>query len=179
MDIEETFIKDLLIVTPSVFTDERGYFLESYNKKKLGGFLNVDFVQDNESLSNKGVLRGLHFQKPPYSQGKLVRVISGSVLDVVVDLRKDSPTYGKHYKHILTGKHKEQLYIPEGFAHGFLVLEDDSIFSYRCTNYYHAASEVSLSWNDPTININWQIEDPIISEKDQNALSFIDYNSPF
>jgi len=179
MNIEETFIKDLLVITPSIFADDRGYFLESYNKKKLDTSLNIDFVQDNESASKKGVLRGLHFQKPPFAQAKLVRVITGSVLDVVVDIRKDSLTYGKHYKHILTSKHKEQLYIPEGFAHGFLVLEDDTIFSYKCTSYYHKESEVSLSWNDPTLDINWQIEEPIISEKDQIGLPFIDYNSPF
>ncbi len=179
MNFEKTFIKDLLVITPNVFSDDRGYFLENFHKKKLADFIPVDFVQDNESSSKKGVLRGLHFQNPPYAQGKLVRVINGSVLDVSVDLRKNSPTYGKHYKHILTAKHKEQLYIPEGFAHGFLVLEDDTIFSYKCTNYYHKESEVSISWNDPTININWQADNPIISEKDQNALAFKDYNSPF
>jgi dTDP-4-dehydrorhamnose 3,5-epimerase len=179
MNFKETYIKDLLVIEPSVFTDDRGYFLESFHKKKLENFIHEDFVQDNESSSKKGVLRGLHFQKPPFAQGKLVRAISGSVLDVVVDLRKNSPTYGKHYKHILTGTHKEQLYIPEGFAHGFLVLEDDTIFSYKCTNYYNKESEVSLSWNDPTININWQADNPIISEKDQNGLAFKNYNSPF
>ena len=179
MNIEKTFIEDLLIISPTVFTDNRGYFLESYNKDNLSSFLNVDFVQDNESMSQKNVLRGLHFQKPPHAQGKLVRVITGSVLDVAVDLRKGSATYGKHFKHILSSENKKQLYIPKGFAHGFLVLEDDTIFSYKCTNYYHAASEVSLSWNDPTININWQVDNPIISEKDQNALAFKDYNSPF
>lgn len=179
MNFEKTFIKDLLVIIPNIFADERGYFLEDFHKKKLADFIPVDFVQENESSSKKGVLRGLHFQNPPYAQGKLVRVISGSVLDVSVDLRKNSPTYGKHYKHILSGKLKEQLYIPEGFAHGFLVLEDDTIFSYKCTNYYHKESEVSISWNDPTININWQAENPIISEKDQNGLAFKDYNSPF
>ena len=129
MNIKETFIKDLLTITPSVFTDNRGYFLESYNKKLLSSKLDLEFIQDNESMSQKGVLRGLHFQKPPHAQGKLVRVITGSVLDVVVDLRKESSTYGKHYKHILSAKNKTQLYIPEGFAHGFLVLEDNTIFS--------------------------------------------------
>ena len=179
MKIEKTFIKDLLVLSPTVFKDDRGYFLESYNKKSLEEILNVEFVQDNESLSQKKVLRGLHFQEPPYAQAKLVRVITGSVLDVVVDLRKDSSTFGKHYKHILSNQNKQQLFIPQGFAHGFLVLEDDTIFSYKCTNYYEKKSEVSLLWNDPTFNIDWQIEAPIISKKDQSALSFIDYKSPF
>ena len=179
MNVEQTYIEGLLVLTPKVFGDERGYFLESYNKSTLDPILSTTFVQDNESASQKGVLRGMHFQNPPYGQAKLVRVIKGSVLDVVVDLRKDSKTYGKHYKHVLSGEHKEQLYIPEGFAHGFLVLEDDTIFSYKCSRYYHAASEVSIMWNDPTLGINWQIEDPIISEKDRNAIKFEDFNSPF
>ncbi len=179
MNVEQTYIDGLLVLTPKVFGDERGYFLESYNKRTLDAILSTTFVQDNESASQKGVLRGMHFQKPPYGQAKLVRVIKGSVLDVVVDLRKDSKTFGKHYKHVLSGEHKEQLYIPEGFAHGFLVLEDDTIFSYKCSSYYHAAAEGSLLWNDPTLGINWQIEDPIISEKDRNAIKFEDFNSPF
>ncbi|HHC80296.1 MAG TPA: dTDP-4-dehydrorhamnose 3,5-epimerase [Flavobacteriia bacterium] len=179
MQIEETFIKDLLIITPVVFTDNRGYFLESYHKQKLASQLNADFVQDNESQSQKGVLRGLHFQKPPYSQGKLVRVITGSVLDVAVDLRKGSTTYGKHFKHILSSENKTQLYVPEGFAHGFLVLEDRTIFSYKCTGYYHKEAECSLLWNDSTLNIDWEIENPIISDKDKNAEKFANFNSPF
>jgi len=179
MHIKETFIKDLLILSPSIFADERGYFLESYNKKRLASKLAVEFVQDNESMSQKGVLRGLHFQKPPYAQGKLVRVITGSVLDVVIDLRKKSTTYGKYFKHILSAKNKEQLYVPEGFAHGFLVLENDTIFSYKCTNYYNKDAELSLAWNDPTLAINWEIEDPIISEKDKNAQNFFNFSTPF
>ncbi len=179
MNVEQTYIEGLLVLTPKVFGDERGYFLESYNKRTLDTILSTTFIQDNESASQKGVLRGMHFQRPPYGQAKLVRVIKGSVLDVVVDLRKDSKTFGKHYKHVLSGEHKEQLYIPEGFAHGFLVLEDDTIFSYKCSKYYHAASEGSILWNDPTLDINWQIEDPIISDKDRNAIKFEDFNSPF
>ncbi len=179
MAIEETFIKDLLILSPPVFADNRGYFLESYNKKALSSKLNLEFVQDNESMSQKGVLRGLHFQKPPYAQGKLVRVITGSVLDVVVDLRKESPTYGNHFKHILSAENKTQLYVPKGFAHGFLVLEDNTIFSYKCTDYYYKESEFSLLWNDTTLNINWEIENPIISEKDKNAEYFTNFTSPF
>lgn len=179
MNIEKTFIDGLLVITPKVFADERGYFLESYNKKTLENILNVDFVQDNESASQKGVLRGLHFQNPPYTQAKLVRVIKGSVLDVVVDLRTDSKTYGKHYKHVLSGEHKEQLYIPKGFAHGFLVLEDDTIFSYKCSDYYNKESEATIAWDDATLHINWQIEEPIISEKDTFGMKFADFKSPF
>jgi len=179
MKIEKTFIKDLLVLIPTVFTDERGYFLENYNKKNLEHILDIDFVQDNESSSQKGVLRGLHFQKPPFSQSKLVRVICGSVLDVVVDLRQDSETYGEYYKHILSAENKQQVFIPEGFAHGFLVLEDDTIFSYKCSKYYNKESEVSLSWNDATINIDWEIKNPIISEKDKNAQAFVNFVTPF
>ena len=179
MKIDKTFIDDLLVITPEVFGDDRGYFFESYNKKKLENLLDVEFVQDNESQSQKNVLRGLHFQKVPFAQGKLVRVIKGSVLDVVVDLRKDSKTYGKHYKRILSDKNKEQLYIPKGFAHGFLVLEDETIFSYKCTNFYNKESEVALLWNDKALNINWQIENPIISEKDKLAKEFTNFISPF
>ena len=179
MHIEKTFIKDLLLISPNIINDNRGYFLESYNKNDLASLLNVEFVQDNESMSQKNVLRGLHFQKPPHAQGKLVRVITGSVLDVVVDLRKQSDTYGHHFKHILSAEIKNQLYIPEGFAHGFLVLEENTIFSYKCTNYYHKGSEDSILWNDPNLNINWGIKDPIISEKDKNAQLFTNFNSPF
>jgi len=179
MIIEKTFIKDLLIISPRVYVDNRGYFLESYNKNDLASIINVDFVQDNESKSQKNVLRGLHFQKPPHAQGKLVRVITGSVLDIAVDLRKNSMTYGKHFKHVLSAENKNQLYIPEGFAHGFLVLEDETIFSYKCTKYYNKESEDSLLWNDTTLNINWEIENPIISEKDKNAEIFSNFTSPF
>lgn len=179
MTIKETFIKDLLILSPSVFSDDRGYFLESYNKKVLASILDLEFVQDNESKSQKDVLRGLHFQKPPFAQGKLVRVITGSVLDIVVDLRKESPTYGKHFKLVLSSENKMQLYVPKGFAHGFLVLEDNTIFSYKCTNYYHKEAEESLLWDDTTLNIDWNIEHPIISEKDKNAEKFANFTSPF
>lgn len=179
MRVEETFIKDLLLIKPDVHLDERGYFLETYNRKNFKNILDVTFVQDNESMSQKNVLRGLHFQKPPHAQGKLVHAITGSVLDVVVDIRTGSSTFGQHYKLVLSDKNKYQLYIPEGFAHGFLVLEEDSIFSYKCTNYYNRASESSLLWNDPEIGIDWEIDDPIISEKDINAEKFINFNSPF
>ena len=179
MKIEETPIKDLLLITPVVFSDNRGYFFESYKKKELDTFLKIDFVQDNESLSQKDVLRGLHFQNPPYTQAKLIRVITGSVLDVAVDLRKDSPTYGKHYKCILSATNKQQLFVPKGFAHGFLVLEDDTIFSYKCSDYYNKNSEEALLWCDETLAIDWEITDPIISDKDANAKKFSSFTSPF
>ena len=179
MQIKKVFIDDVLILIPSVFDDNRGYFFESYNKKLLDTTIDIAFVQDNESMSQKGVLRGLHFQKPPYAQGKLVRVITGSVLDVVVDLRKKSSTYGKHFKHILSAENKNQIYVPKGFAHGFLVLENDTIFSYKCTDYYHKEAECSLQWNDTTLNIDWNIENPIISEKDKTAENFATFTSPF
>jgi dTDP-4-dehydrorhamnose 3,5-epimerase len=180
MKIEETFIEGLKVITPQVFYDKRGYFFESYNEKtfKENG-LDMVFVQDNESKSDKDVLRGLHFQKPPFCQGKLIRVIKGSVMDVVVDLRKASKTYGQHYKLILTEENKLMFYIPEGFAHGFLTLEDNTIFSYKCTNFYNKESEGGIMWNDKTLKINWNIINPIISDKDTKNEKFIDFNSPF
>ena len=179
MKIEKTFIKDLLIITPTVFTDERGYFFESYNKKDLENYVNEEFVQDNESLSQKGVLRGLHFQDPPYTQAKLIRVFAGSVLDVSVDLRKSSPTYGQHFKCILSADNKVQLYVPKGFAHGFVVLEENTIFCYKCSDYYNKDSERAILWNDDTLNIDWQIKNPIISEKDKSAENFANFVTPF
>lgn len=179
MIIENTPLKDLILITPKVHYDERGYFMESYSEKKLEQIIPVRFVQDNESLSQKNVLRGLHFQKPPYSQAKLVRVITGSLLDIAVDLRKSSTTYGQHFKHVLSGKNKKQLYIPEGFAHGFLCLEDNTILNYKCSNYYHADSEGSLVWNDPDMAIDWGIENPILAIKDRNAEKFHTFDSPF
>ena len=179
MIIEKTFIKDLIVITPKIFTDTRGYFIESYNKKELKQYITVDFIQDNESLSQKGVLRGLHFQKPPYAQNKLVRVIAGSVLDVVVDLRKNSTTFGQHFKQLLSAENKKQLYVPTGFAHGFLVLEANTIFSYKCSSYYNKESEGAILWNDRTLNINWNVNQPIISEKDKIAENFTNFVSPF
>lgn len=156
MEIIQTEIKDLLIIKPHVFEDDRGYFFESYNQQKfLEHGINANFVQDNESRSVKHVLRGLHFQKPPYSQGKLVRVMRGSVLDVAVDLRKSSATFGKWASIVLTAKNKWMYWIPEGFAHGFLTLEDNTVFFYKCTNIYNRESEGSLRWNDPDLNIDW------------------------
>ncbi|PJA08176.1 MAG: dTDP-4-dehydrorhamnose 3,5-epimerase [Flavobacteriales bacterium CG_4_10_14_0_2_um_filter_32_8] len=180
MQFEKTNFEGLLVIQPKVFEDERGHFFESFNKEifqKNG--LDVEFVQDNQSLSDKNVLRGLHFQKPPFSQGKLIRVIKGSVLDVALDIRKTSKTFGKHFKLILSEQNKTMLYLPIGFAHGFLTLEDNTIFSYKCTNFYHKDSECSLRWNDSTLNINWGIESPILSEKDKSAQLFNQFNSPF
>lgn len=179
MNIEKTFIDDLLVLTPTVFEDNRGYFMESYNHKKVEEALKTTFVQDNESLSQKGVLRGLHFQNPPFTQAKLVRVIKGSVLDVVVDLRKNSNSFGKVFTIELSEQNKKQLFVPKGFAHGFLTLENNTIFSYKCDDYYHKESEVALLWNDKNLNIDWNIENPIISEKDLNGIPFSEFVSPF
>lgn len=179
MYIEKTPIKDLQLLSPKVFNDTRGYFMESYNHKICFEKLHTDFVQDNESLSQKDVLRGLHFQKPPYAQAKLVRVIRGSVLDVAVDLRKLSPTYGQHFKTILSAENKKQLFIPAGFAHGFLCLENNTIFAYKCSQYYDAASEDLIVWNDADLGIDWGIKNPLVSERDEEARSFKSFKSPF
>lgn len=179
MIIETTFIKDLLLLTPRVYSDERGYFMESYNRKKINKMIKCDFVQDNESLSKKNVLRGLHLQRPPHAQAKLIRVIRGSILDVAVDLRKDSETYGRHFKHVLSGENKKQIYVPPGFAHGFLTLEDDTLINYKCSEYYQADSEASILWNDPDLEIDWGIENPILAEKDRLAENFSTFENPF
>lgn len=179
MILEKTFINDVILLTPIVYKDDRGYFMESYNQKKVELMIKDRFVQDNESVSHKNVLRGLHLQLPPHAQSKLVRVIKGSILDVVVDLRKDSETYGKHFKHVLSGENKKQLYIPVGFAHGFLSLEDDTILNYKCSDYYHAQSEASILWNDPDLSIDWGVNDPILTEKDQLAQNFVTFENPF
>ncbi len=180
MKVVTTRITDLLIIEPDVYTDERGYFFESFQKinfRKLG--IDADFVQDNESMSVKGVLRGLHFQVPPFAQGKLVRVVNGSALDVAVDLRKNSKTYGKWESVVLSAENKLMLWIPAGFAHGFLSLEDQTIFQYKCTNYYNKESEKGIIWNDPDLNIDWGIEKPLVSGKDLQGLHFKDISSPF
>jgi len=180
MEIKKTPIVDLLIIQPKVFPDDRGYFYESYNKSKLEALnFNETFVQDNVSKSAKGVLRGLHFQKEPHAQGKLIQVLKGSVLDVAVDIRKDSNTYGQHFAIELSEENKTQLFIPVGFAHGFLTLEDDTIFSYKCTNFYNKESEGSILWNDPDLAINWIEKNPTVSEKDRKAIKFNELNSPF
>lgn len=180
MKFEKTKIEGLLTIEPKVFKDKRGYFFESFNKKMFSeNNIDVEFLQDNQSLSQKGVLRGLHFQEPPYAQAKLIKVITGKVFDVAVDLRKDSPTYGEHQTIILSAENNKMFFIPEGFAHGFLTLEDNTIFSYKCSNLYNTASENSILWNDIDLNINWNFENPILSEKDKGALSFNKFITPF
>ena len=176
MLVEETNLKGCYILQPKIFKDKRGYFTESFNQKtftQLTG-LSANFVQDNESQSSRGVLRGLHFQKGEFAQAKLVRVVKGSVMDVAVDLRLNSDTYGKHFSIILSGTNKTQLYIPRGFAHGFVVLEDNTIFNYKCDNYYNKASEGGIIYNDKNLNIDWSLPktDLIISEKDLMLPSF-------
>jgi len=180
MEVIETKLKGVLVIKPKVFEDARGYFFESYNANlfKQAG-LNLDFVQDNQSLSQKGVLRGLHFQNNPWAQGKLVRVINGAVFDVAVDIRKSSPTYGQWFGIELNEKNKWMMYIPEGFAHGFATLEDNTIFSYKCTNFYNKASEDCLLWNDPDIGINWNLANPLLSEKDLQGKRIKDFVSLF
>ncbi|MBL4668863.1 MAG: dTDP-4-dehydrorhamnose 3,5-epimerase [Flavobacteriales bacterium] len=173
-------IEGLVVIDPNVFEDDRGHFYESYNKERFekNGIKDL-FVQDNQSLSQKGVLRGLHFQNPPCAQAKLIRVIKGKVLDIAVDLRKESPTYGEHYSIELSASNKKMFYIPTGFAHGFLTLEDDTIFSYKCSNFYNKESEDALLWNDATLGIDWKIINPLLSDKDKEAPSFNQYISPF
>ncbi len=180
MEISKTALDGLLIIKPDVFRDDRGYFFESFNIEKFSKEgLDVTFMQDNESLSMKGVIRGLHFQIPPFEQAKLVRVVKGSALDIAVDLRKSSSTYGKWTSVLLTGENKWMFWIPAGFAHGFATLEEDTVFFYKCTKVYNKESERSILWNDPDINIKWGIEKPIISERDKSAKGFREFKSPF
>jgi dTDP-4-dehydrorhamnose 3,5-epimerase len=180
MEIIKPPIEGLLVIKPKVFRDDRGYFFESWSKQSFSEVgLDLDFVQDNESISSKGVLRGLHFQNPPFAQGKLVRVIKGAVLDVSVDIRKDSPTYGQHFSVELSEENKTIFWIPPGFAHGFITLKDDTIFTYKCTGVYNAASEGSLLWNDTDLNIDWRINEPLVSDKDLLAGGFKNFESQF
>lgn len=182
MKFIETKIPDLFIIEPSVFGDHRGYFFESFNfskfKKNIGM---VNFVQDNESKSFKGVIRGLHFQKPPFNQAKLVRCINGRVIDVVVDIRMGSPTYGKHIAVELSGENRKQVFIPSGFAHGFSVLSDSAVFAYKVDNKYAPKYDVGIKYCDKDLNIDWGLAtiDVKVSEKDKNLPSFKDLNSPF
>ena len=176
MEIIKTEIPDVLILKPRVFADDRGMFWESYNKKIFNEIgIKYEFKQDNQSISEKGVLRGLHFQKSPFEQGKLVRVVKGKVLDVAVDIRKDSPYYGQYVSEILSEENKLMLWIPPGFAHGFVSLEDDTVFIYKCTELYNKDSESSILWNDPDLKIDWGIINPIVSEKDKEANLFKDF----
>jgi dTDP-4-dehydrorhamnose 3,5-epimerase len=173
-------IEGLFLIKPNVHKDSRGYFFESYNQSAFQNQGITDhFLQDNQSLSQPGVLRGLHFQIPPFAQSKLVRVIKGAVLDVAVDIRKNSKTYGQHIAVELNEENHMMLYIPVGFAHGFLTLKPDTLFSYKCGNIYHKASERGLMWNDPDINISWNFTQPTLSDKDLQNEWFKDFNSPF
>lgn len=180
MKVETFDIHGPLVITPKVFADERGHFFESFSKElfKQNG-IDFEFVQDNQSLSQKGTLRGLHFQAPPFDQGKLVRVSRGTVIDIIVDIRKSSPTYGQSISVELSDKNFKQFWVPPGFAHGFSVLEDTTIFQYKCTNYYNKASEGGILYNDPDLKLNWQIENPIVSEKDQILPCLKNLISPF
>jgi len=173
IDIERTNIDGLLVIKPKVFKDQRGCFFEAYNKNEFEqAGIDACFVQDNLSVSSANVLRGLHYQAEPYAQGKLVTVIKGSVRDVVVDIRKDSPTYGKHFKITLSEANSYMLWIPPGFAHGFLTLEDDTVFFYKCTAFYNKDAERAILWNDPELAIDWGTSKPLVSEKDENAVFF-------
>lgn len=177
MTIHPTELKDCFIIEPKIFADSRGYFFESFSEKNfIENVCNTHFIQDNESKSSYGVLRGLHFQKPPYAQSKLVRVIKGAVLDVAVDIRRSSLTFGKHVAVELTEDNKKQLFIPRGFAHGFVVLQDNTIFQYKCDNYYAPETEGGILWNDAELNIDWQVpaEKILLSEKDTKNPSFKD-----
>lgn len=181
MKIQKTPIKDLFVIKPNIFFDDRGYFFESYNYKEFNKVTKVNFVQDNQSLSQGGVLRGLHFQSPPYDQSKLVSCIKGKVLDVAVDIRKKSKTYGKYFSVILSSTNKKQLFIPKGFAHGFLVLSKKAIFSYKVDNYYSSSHDSGILWNDPKINIDWKLSSDklIISKKDKRFLNLDQIDNPF
>lgn len=184
MNILATPIQDLLIIEPKVWKDNRGYFYESFSQSAFeqAGII-ANFVQDNQSFSQKGTLRGLHAQANPFAQGKLVRVIQGRVVDVAVDIRKNSTTYGQHFTVELSGENHRQLWVPPGFLHGFLTLEDHTIFTYKVTNYYNKASEIGVMWNDPTLNIDWAAYlDPsefLLSDKDLVLSNFDSFKSPF
>lgn len=171
MNVIKTDIEGVVVIEPKVFGDERGYFFESFNAERFFAETGIDvaFVQDNESRSKRGVLRGLHFQREPYAQAKLVRVVQGRVIDVAVDIRPGSPTFGKYVATELSGENHRQMFIPKGFAHGYVVLEDDTVFQYKCDEYYHPESEAGIAWNDPQIGIEWPLsEDEIIlSNKDR------------
>jgi dTDP-4-dehydrorhamnose 3,5-epimerase len=178
MKINKTFINDLLIIEPQLFKDKRGFFYESYNKNNLD--INIVFVQDNESKSYKGVIRGLHFQAPPFEQTKLVRCVSGNILDVAVDLRTNSKTYGQSFSIELSSENNKQLFIPKGFAHGFQVLSKTAVVNYKVDEYYNPDSDSGIIWNDKDLSIDWSLDlKPILSEKDLKLISFKELKSPF
>ena len=180
MKVIRTVLNGVLVIEPDCFTDARGFFFESYNKSKYEeAGLNFDFVQDNISKSQKGTVRGLHYQIGENAQGKLCQVLTGSVLDVAVDIRSGSPTFGKHYSVELSGENHKQIWIPPGFAHGFSVLSDDTIFSYKCTAFYSKDDERAILFNDTDLNIDWKVEKPIVSEKDLKAKRFSDIDKDF
>ncbi|AZJ32463.1 dTDP-4-dehydrorhamnose 3,5-epimerase [Tenacibaculum mesophilum] len=182
MIFTKTKIPEVVVIEPKIFGDQRGYFFESFNQKEFKENIgNVNFVQDNESKSTYGVLRGLHFQKPPFAQAKLVRCIQGKVLDVVVDVRKDSPTYSKYITLELSEENKKQLFIPRGFAHGFVTLSKEAVFAYKVDNWYAPEYDSGIIWNDTTLNIDWRIdtEDIILSSKDQQLSTFTELKTPF
>ena len=183
MEIIKTDIEGVFIIEPKVFGDSRGYFFESFNarefREKTG--MSVNFVQDNESRSRYGVLRGLHFQNPPYAQSKLVRCVRGSVLDVAVDLRKGSRSYGRYVSCELSGDNHRQIFIPKGFAHGFAVLSEDAVFQYKCDEFYHPEAESAIAWNDPEIGIEWPVSpaEAVLSDKDRNHPFLKEFETPF
>lgn len=182
MEIIKTDFQDLVIIKPQIFEDARGYFFESYNKQKLSDILGgIQFVQDNQSKSTKGTIRGLHYQLAPFAQSKLIRVLEGKILDVVVDLRKHSPTYGKHFSIELCDENKKQLFIPQGFAHGFSVLSETAIVFYKTDNFYNPNSERGINYNDVELNIDWKInkEEAIVSTKDKVLPSFKEAETNF
>lgn len=182
MNIETTPIQDLVIINPTVFQDERGYFMESFNQQKLQeADIHITFVQDNQSFSKHGTLRGLHYQNPPYAQTKLVQVLQGEIIDVAVDVRKNSPTYGQHFAIRLSDENKKQLLIPQGFAHGFSVISETALVLYKCDQFYNKASEGGIRFDDPTLNIDWGIDlkTAIVSDKDIELPNFADCNSGF
>lgn len=183
MEIIKTDIEGVFVIEPKVFGDNRGYFFESFNAKEFAEKtgINITFVQDNESKSRYGVLRGLHFQLPPFTQSKLVRVVKGRVLDVAVDIRKGSPTYGKYVSCEMTEENKRQFFIPKGFAHGFCVLSDEAVFQYKCDEFYHPEAEGAIAWDDKEIGIEWPIPSDrvILSEKDKNHPTLKLFETPF
>ncbi len=180
MQAEKFNIQGPVLFTPRVFADERGHFFESYSRQFfVDQGVDFDFLQDNQSLSHKNTLRGLHFQAPPFDQGKLVRVSRGKVIDIIVDIRKSSPTFGQNISVELSDTNFKQLWVPPGFAHGFSVLEDFTIFQYKCTKYYEKSSEGGLHFNDPALGLNWGVSNPIVSEKDLLLPYFKDFYSPF
>ena len=180
MEFKYFDVPGVVEISPRVFGDARGAFFESFSAQKMeeAGIVG-DWVQDNQSSSDRGVVRGLHFQKPPFAQAKLVRVAAGRARDVVVDIRRDSPTYGRHVSVVLDAERYNMLYVPVGFAHGFTALEDNTLFLYKCTNYYAPQSEGGLLWNDPALAIDWGVENPTISAKDQVLPTLADFESPF